>query len=582
MASSLRKLCAGCGAAKRVRHRGEQPSWNDLMWIRFGDQKAGASPRLQNQFTARTVPGLLKSSVKPVANGWLCGQCSDEFEDHLMHMRRWNARESLVDKARDCKAEMPGAEWNYLLRLPEVLFMCFARFKSEGSGTTYRDWKVSTEVHMVEEVDFAPVLDKTITGVHRLNTKYKLRSVISHRGELATGHYRNHVRVTEKGKDKWWRIDGMEADPVEFEELNDDQPDWTPYLLCWERIIDTDPESVAVSSTVTATSKRKRSASRSQNDSHHRVDSVSGNANADNTAANSSRAKRQKVSSTSNPSVQTQNGYDEVFAKLKATAKAQNTNLADRQTVTTTSPQVQVTGKQKTTTAAAELKPIAPTLVGPLPTKPKSASPKSSTNIAPAAKAPKATAKRSKPAAAAATTPVARRTRSQATAPTINTAATTQTMAKPTSKAKSTEKEATKTAPKSSKRKRDDDADDDGVTITVDAPAAKRGKPGPKPKASAAASKKALEKESIQTSSKPITKPAMTQKAATAKKPVLAQKPASTTAKSSSTTKASAAGSPASAINQAPVLPKYATKGVLSALAQLDAKRMHPLFHAHM
>ena len=230
-----RYTCTSCGAQPSVKHRQPNPELDDFLMLNPNNGRNKSTSNTAQQATA-TIDQLLVSSIKELVNGRRCAECETKWVDRKKTLLTSEALDAAVAENNAKR----GRQWTHLQRLPEVMFMWFRRYKYDSKGS-----KDSTIIEVAEEFDTASILDKTVLEEWGRNTRYKLRSVLSHRGGLESGHYRNHVLVTQHGGDQWFCIDGTRVARVDFEKINEDHSRWTPYLLCWERIVLDDPLAVA-------------------------------------------------------------------------------------------------------------------------------------------------------------------------------------------------------------------------------------------------------------------------------------------------------------------------------------------------
>ena len=228
VAYARRKLCVDCGIGKPVKHRIRGPEGEYFLMIDLGQKRGVPTSK------ARAIREVLDDSIQRSTTGFRCDECREDWKEKQAKIQD----QHVLKTQRSVMEDKAGKEWVRLRLLPEVLFMCFERFKWIN-GKAKKD---KTHVALSDEIDIAPILDKTVPEEERRHTRYKLRSVISHEGSISTGHYRNYVRVDREHGDQWFSIDDEEGSKVDFSAVNDDQEEWTPYILCWERIIDDNDE----------------------------------------------------------------------------------------------------------------------------------------------------------------------------------------------------------------------------------------------------------------------------------------------------------------------------------------------------
>ena len=245
-----RHMCANCGAHNPTKHRIARSPPGDLLMLEL---KTTSQSNDQRKRSLHTIDQLLQFSVRSVASGYYCPKCDDLWEKQKSNFTDPETRKAAISEKQGKLAR----QWTNLQTLPEVMFMYIKRFDYKDN----RAVKDSTYVEVAEEINVESLLDKTGSVADRQNTRYRLRSVISHSGEAAFGHYRTHVRSTEEGQDTWYCIDDELSEEVDFETINNDQEDWTPYLLCWERIIDDDSAAAPTSVQQPLSSTGKRSSS---------------------------------------------------------------------------------------------------------------------------------------------------------------------------------------------------------------------------------------------------------------------------------------------------------------------------------
>ena len=108
-----------------------------------------------------------------------------------------------------------------LTNAPDILVIQLVRFTKSGSKNT-------AKVGLGKYLDLSPfIINKTLA-------KYRLASLIDHRGSQVSGHY-VCVALNEKGK--WKKMDDNTVTDVEsFRGAIDLRGDWTSYLLFYHRI----------------------------------------------------------------------------------------------------------------------------------------------------------------------------------------------------------------------------------------------------------------------------------------------------------------------------------------------------------
>lgn len=110
----------------------------------------------------------------------------------------------------------------HIVAAPHILTIQIIRFSPIGSH------KLPDNIPFDEYVDLARYQE----GTSRL--RYRLRSVVQHKGELGSGHY---VAIVRDPRDQWILLDD-DRDPrmiTNTAELCSRVPGWTSYCLFWEK-----------------------------------------------------------------------------------------------------------------------------------------------------------------------------------------------------------------------------------------------------------------------------------------------------------------------------------------------------------
>ena len=222
-----RKICAACGSQNPVKHRMERVTPEDFLVVNLN----GFGPDHKSTSQIRPVPTiqvLLQESIQRPITDWRCDSC---FENNVEISHG-------IGGARAATAGKAGCHSAHLGRLPEVLFMYIQR-SGWNNNMRSKDYSV---VDITEHIDLGMLLDITVPKDERCNTRYRLRSVIAHCGDADGGHYCNYVRTDEEYSGSKWRMidDEDVGKTVSFNDINERQPAWTPYILCWERIMEDD------------------------------------------------------------------------------------------------------------------------------------------------------------------------------------------------------------------------------------------------------------------------------------------------------------------------------------------------------
>lgn len=107
-----------------------------------------------------------------------------------------------------------------MVAAPHILVMRFVRFKDESE-------KLVDHIHFNEYQD----LTRYQEGASRL--RYRLRSVVLHRGSLESGHY---VTIVRDPRDAWMVLnDNKPPRPIERAQFNVEGGKITSYILFWEK-----------------------------------------------------------------------------------------------------------------------------------------------------------------------------------------------------------------------------------------------------------------------------------------------------------------------------------------------------------
>ncbi|RMZ87481.1 hypothetical protein DV736_g5286, partial [Chaetothyriales sp. CBS 134916] len=263
-----RKRCRGCWQTNHVKHRTAHIQTN-TSWTLVMKKFDNAGQEIKQK--SFTLDELLRQWRKTPGESWYCDDCVADFEakfkDKHGHLDKNSAEYWDAKKERDSSNE--DWRWYSYASLPEVLFVDIIRFqgaKYSGSKPVHppKDQRV---VEIPEYVNIARALDKDVPAEACHSTKYRLRAVILHAGSvnrigICSGHYVNYIRSAD---DQWWYVnDHKDVESMSFEDVNKPRGkakwgyDFTPYILCYERVIE-DPtptpqardQSTGVSSNIT-------------------------------------------------------------------------------------------------------------------------------------------------------------------------------------------------------------------------------------------------------------------------------------------------------------------------------------------
>lgn len=171
---------------------------------------------------------LISRDFKAPSDAWFCSDCEAATTQ---------AQRTIIGAAFD------GPTWRYVRALPETLFMQLNRFEYKFSPKTRKTTarKSKLKVHIPQIIDLDSYLDpdSSMEEREKIDSRYDLVGVIAHKGSLALGHYINYTLVDRQ----WYKIDGKGVEYIDFHDINDEE-DFTPYLLVWQRKIEADVEAI--------------------------------------------------------------------------------------------------------------------------------------------------------------------------------------------------------------------------------------------------------------------------------------------------------------------------------------------------
>ncbi|RMZ75326.1 hypothetical protein DV737_g5336, partial [Chaetothyriales sp. CBS 132003] len=243
-----RKRCRGCWQINHIKHRTAHIQANTSWTLVMKKFDHVGQEIKQKSFT---LDELLRQWRKTPGESWYCDDCVADFEakfkDKYGHLDKNSAEYRDVKKERDSSNE--DWRWYSYTSLPEVLFVDIIRFQSPQytGGRGVHPPKDQRVVEIPEYVDMAPALDKDVPAEARHSTNYRLRAVILHAGSvnrmgMCSGHYVNYIRSAD---DQWWYVnDHKDVESMSFEDVNKPRGkakwghDFTPYILCYERVIE--------------------------------------------------------------------------------------------------------------------------------------------------------------------------------------------------------------------------------------------------------------------------------------------------------------------------------------------------------
>jgi hypothetical protein len=167
--------------------------------------------------TAVDVEQLLADWFKNLGeNNYLCDDCDKSGIP--------KAEREAIARTAD-----PAPVWRKIERLPEALFIRLIRWQG---GAMVAEQKNTTPVEFSSElIDLARYMQREPDQNDDMDSgvKYRLVSVVSHRGELDDGHYINYSCVDGQ----WFEINNHRVRRVVFEEVVNS--DFLPYILLLQR-----------------------------------------------------------------------------------------------------------------------------------------------------------------------------------------------------------------------------------------------------------------------------------------------------------------------------------------------------------
>lgn len=264
-----RNTCSVCPTAKDTKFRSNtgDVSAEDRItvpltrYIEGLSTSGGPDPELGVE-----LQDVLESMRKDTNEGWRCEVCYEKSKVKSSSPKDLDKTKSETDGNRDAT----GFVWKFLRQLPEVLIMQVRRYIPKGSQWS----KENAHLRLPEEIDRSFMLDHApgvVPDFYLENTRYRLVGVVLHAGNKLTGHYINYVR---DHAGSWWVIDGEDVEKMQdFGQVNviryygalkreikrkaassrDKGEPFTPYLLCWEKIVG-DPGSLPAGNDITCPS----------------------------------------------------------------------------------------------------------------------------------------------------------------------------------------------------------------------------------------------------------------------------------------------------------------------------------------
>lgn len=104
-------------------------------------------------------------------------------------------------------------------RCPEILVVQLLRFRANGT-------KKSAKIALTEELDLTP-----FTLDHK-PARYRISSVVDHRGTMDFGHY----KAVTLGPRGWEELDDSRVSRISLTDALHPAGSWTPYMIFWTRI----------------------------------------------------------------------------------------------------------------------------------------------------------------------------------------------------------------------------------------------------------------------------------------------------------------------------------------------------------
>lgn len=133
-------------------------------------------------------------------------------------------------KCTKCGSKKRRAREFQINAAPAVLFVHLKRFEANMYGVVSKN---SSRLALEETIDLGAYLSKAAMQKSGAGLKYRLASVVAHKGSLKQGHYITYGRDLEG---EIWRFDDEYVDRASPESLLQPRDGFTPYILTYIRV----------------------------------------------------------------------------------------------------------------------------------------------------------------------------------------------------------------------------------------------------------------------------------------------------------------------------------------------------------
>ena len=139
--------------------------------------------------------------------------------------------QKMLDELRPLRTDnTEDKQWTRLRDPPEMFLISLRRFLFIESKAV----KINDHIDIPEILDVTGFLEYRDHPHHKV--QYRLAAVVCHRGTLTHGHYITYARRDNI----WYCLNDDKVEKVDFDQINEPKSEFTPYVLSYEKMYETD------------------------------------------------------------------------------------------------------------------------------------------------------------------------------------------------------------------------------------------------------------------------------------------------------------------------------------------------------